>query len=118
MYIVPAATSQKINTISKTEFRVASYCHMLLSREVRTKITWKRYFLSRRVASRLVGTDLIIESAIRESGEKRSSLEMIRNSLFAWRSRLFLFLFFLIFNRQSSSVSKCKNVHYCLNKTD
>ncbi len=58
----------------------------------------KRYFLLRRFTSGwdtrcyslippqnlsikiLMLTDLIIESAIRESGEKRSSLEMSRNS--------------------------------------
>ncbi len=42
---------------------------------------------------------------------------------FDWHGRHgdpdFLFVhLFLIFNRQSSSVSKCKNVHNCLNKTD
>ncbi len=102
------------------------------------KLHWKDTFY--RVTSRLVDTrcyslippknlsikilmltDLIIESAIGESGEKRSSLEMSRNIW--WYGRhgdpdlLFVHLF-LIFNRQSSSVSKCKNVHNCLNKTD
>ncbi len=34
--------------------------------------------------------DLIIESAIRESGEKRSSLEMSKNSWFAWQTSRFV----------------------------
>ncbi len=29
-----------------------------------------------------------------------------------------IFYLFLIFNRQNSSISKCKNVYNCLNKTD
>ncbi len=58
-------------------------------------------------------TDLIIESAIRESGEKRSSLEMI--CMADMEIQIFFFVhLFLIFNRQSSS----KKNHNCLNKTD
>ncbi len=51
----------------------------------------------------LMLTDLIIEFAIRESGEKRSSLEMSRNSWFTWqtwRSRFFVCSF--VFNIQQA----------------
>ncbi len=57
----------------------------------------------------LMLTDLIIESAIRESGEKRSSLEMSRNSLFAWqtcRSRCFVCSF--VFNIQQAKYLNAK----------
>ncbi len=78
----------EIKNISKIELRI-TYFHVLLSRVVRTKITWKRYFLSCHVCDPplkivsvkiLMLTDLIIESAIGEGGEKRSSLEKSRNS--------------------------------------
>ncbi len=71
-------------------------------------------------------TDLIIESAIRESGEKRSSLEMSRNSWYAWqtwRSRFFVCsfvfnillylnakMFIIVWIKQTTGVKKNLNI--------
>ncbi len=70
----------------------------------------------------LMLTDLIIESAIGESGEEEIQSGDEQEHLIGMADmeiQIFLFVhLFLVFNRQSSSVSKCKNVHNCLNKTD